>query len=169
MKYSKRPKIDVPLQPIDLWLDRFSFLLFFLIWFYALFNFFNLPDSIPLHFDAHGNADSFGSKNGIWILMGLMTFMFAGLYVLGKFPNLHNYTVQITEDNALKNYRFSTRILRIVNLFDLLLFAYIIKKTMTYNGDNSSELGCWFLPFVLGVSGVFLIFIFIYASKLNSK
>lgn len=165
----KRPKINVPLLPFDLWVDRFSFLIFFLIWLYTIVNFANLPDTIPLHFDAKGNADGFGSKQNVWLLLGLMTLLFVGIHILGKHPHLHSYTVAITEENALKNYRFSSRILRIVNFFDLLLFAYIIKKTVTFNDKEIIQPDSWFLPIVLGSSSIFLIAIFIYTKKINSK
>lgn len=166
----KKPRINVPLTPIDLWVERCSFFIFFLIWAYVLLNYNSIPETVPLHFDAQGNADNFGSKHNIWILMGIMTLLFIGIYILGKSARyLRNYTVTITEDNALKNYRFSARILRIVNLFDLLLFAYIVKTTMAINHEKTSQLGSWFLPLVLGSSGIFLVAIFIYAAKLNSK
>lgn len=160
----KRPKIKVPLTPLDLWTDRFSFFIFFLIWGFVLLNYSNVPETIPLHFDAQGNADNFGTKQNIWLMMGIMTFLFLGIYILGKYPHLHNYTVSITKDNALKNYRFSTRILRIVNLLDLLLFSYIVSSIMTVNKENMLQLGNWFLPIVFGGSVIFIIAIIIYSS-----
>jgi len=165
----KKPRIDVPLTPFDLWMDRFSFFIFFAIWTYVVLNYSNIPETIPLHFDAQGNADHFGSKQSIWLLMGIMSLLFVGIYILGKYPHLHNYTINITEQNALKNYRFSTRLLRFVNLFDLILFAYIVKQTLRAEVETTSRLGSWFLPLMLGGSGIFLIAVFIYVNKLNSN
>lgn len=101
--------------------------------------------------------------------MGVFSSIFIGLYILNKYPHLHNYTVKITEENALKNYRFSTRILRVVNFLNLLLLAYILKTMMTPHEKQDTELGSWFSPLIIIGSLVLIIFIFVSANKLNSK
>lgn len=164
----KRPKINIPLTPLELWVDRISFLIFFSIWFYVLAHFSELPEVIPTHYDGRGVADAFGSKQSIWLMMGIFSFMFIGIFILNKFPHLHNYTVKITQKNALKNYRFSTRILRVVNLFNLLLLAYILKTMMNPEDQQSHSLGRWFLPLIMMGSVVLIIYIFVKANKINS-
>lgn len=167
--FEKRPKIIVPQNSIDLWIDRFSFLLFFIIWLSVFVYYPDLPDEIPTHFNGRGQADAFGSKQSIWILMGVFSSIFIGIYILNKYPHLHNYTVKITEENALKNYRFSTRVLRVVNFLNLLLLAYILKTMMTPNEKQSTAFGGWFLPTTMIGSLVLIIYIFVKANKINSK
>jgi uncharacterized membrane protein len=167
--FEKRPKITVPQNSTDLWIDRISFLLFFLIWLSVLVYYPNLPDEIPTHYNGRGQADAFDSKQSIWILMGVFSSIFIGIYILNKYPHLHNYTVKITEENALKNYRFSTRILRVVNFSNLLLLAYILKTMISPYKKQSTELGGWFLPIIIIGSLVFIIYIFVKANKINSK
>ena len=167
--FEKRPKLTVPLTTSDLWIDRASFLVFFLIWISVFVYYPGLPDEIPTHFNGRGEADAFGSKQSIWMLMGVFSSIFIGLYILNKYPHLHNYTVKITEQNALKNYRFSTRILRVVNFLNLLLLAYILKTMMTPHEKQDTELGSWFSPLIIIGSLVLIIFIFVSANKLNSK
>lgn len=166
--FEKRPKIVVPLTPFDLWIDRISFLLFFSIWMYVLVHYAELPEIIPTHFNGRGEADAFGSKQSIWLLIGIFSSIFIGIYFLNKFPHLHNYTVKITQKNALKNYRFSTRILRVVNFFNLLLLAYILKTMMKPAEHQSNTLGGWFLPIIIIGSLVLIIYIFVKANKINS-
>ena len=101
--------------------------------------------------------------------MGVFSSIFIGIYILNKYPHLHNYTVKITEENALKNYRFSTRILRVVNFSNLLLLAYILKTMISPYEKQSTELGGWFLPIIIIGSLVFIIYIFVKANKINSK
>ncbi len=167
--FEKRPKITVPQNSTDLWIDRFSFLLFFIIWLSVFVYYPDLPDEIPTHFNGRGQADAFGSKQSIWVLMGVFSSIFIGIYILNKYPHLHNYTVKITEKNALKNYRFSTRILRVVNFFNLLLLAFILKTMITPNDEQNTELGGWFLPTIIIGSLVLIIYIFVKANKINSK
>lgn len=167
--FEKRPKITVPQNSTDLWIDRFSFLLFFIIWLSVFVYYPDLPNEIPTHFNGRGQADAFGSKQSIWILMGVFSSIFIGIYILNKYPHLHNYTVKITEENALKNYRFSTRILRVVNFLNLLLLAYILKTMMTPYEKQSTAFGGWFLPTIMIGSLVLIIYIFVKANKINSK
>lgn len=167
--FEKRPKITVPQNSTDLWIDRFSFLLFFIIWLSVFVYYPDLPNEIPTHFNGRGQADAFGSKQSIWILMGVFSSIFIGIYILNKYPHLHNYTVKITEENALKNYRFSTRVLRVVNFLNLLLLAYILKTMMTLYEKQSTAFGGWFLPTIMIGSLVLIIYIFVKANKINSK
>ena len=167
--FEKRPKITVPQNSTDLWIDRFSFLLFFIIWLSVFVYYPDLPNEIPTHFNGRGQADACGSKQSIWILMGVFSSIFIGIYILNKYPHLHNYTVKITEENALKNYRFSTRVLRVVNFLNLLLLAYILKTMMTPYEKQSTAFGGWFLPTIMIGSLVLIIYIFVKANKINSK
>lgn len=167
--FEKRPKITVPQNSTDLWIDRFSFLLFFIIWLSVFVYYPDLPNEIPTHFNGRGQADAFGSKQSIWILMGVFSSIFIGIYILNKYPHLHNYTVKITEENALKNYRFSKRVLRVVNFLNLLLLAYILKTMMTPYEKQSTAFGGWFLPTIMIGSLVLIIYIFVKAYKINSK
>ena len=167
--FEKRPKITVPQNSTDLWIDRFSFLLFFIIWLSVFVYYPDLPDEIPTHFNGRGQADAFGSKQSIWVLMGVFSSIFIGIYILNKYPHLHNYTVKITEENALKNYRFSTRVLRVVNFLNLLVLAYILKTMMTPYEKQSTAFGGWFLPTIMIGSLVLIIYIFVKANKINSK
>ena len=167
--FEKRPKITVPQNSTDLWIDRFSFLLFFIIWLSVFVYYPDLPNEIPTHFNGRGQADAFGSKQSIWILMGVFSSIFIGIYILNKYPHLHNYTVKITEENALKNYRFSTRVLRVVNFLNLLVLAYILKTMMTPYEKQSTAFGGWFLPTIMIGSLVLIIYIFVKANKINSK
>jgi len=167
--FEKRPKITIPKNSTDLWIDRFSFLLFFIIWLSVFVYYPDLPDEIPTHFNGRGQADAFGSKQSIWVLMGVFSSIFIGIYILNKYPHLHNYTVKITEENALKNYRFSTRVLRVVNFLNLLVLAYILKTMLTPYEKQSTAFGGWFLPTVMIGNLVLIIYIFVKANKINSK
>ena len=77
--------------------------------------------------------------------------------------------VNITEDNALKNYRFSTRILRFTNLFVAIIFAFIQYMMVEQGKGNDIGLGSWFTPVIIIVSIILPIFIVIYQQKINKS
>jgi len=93
--------------------------------------------------------------------------MYIGLLILSRYPHLHNYMVNITKDNAFKQYQFSTRVLRIVNGLCVLLFAYINYQIIIGAQNNSSELGTGFLSIVIGCSLLLPIIIFAYQQKIK--
>ena len=164
---TNRPKIEVPLEPLDIVVDLISVTLFILMIVYTAINYGDLAATIPTHFNASGEADSFGDKLYIWLLpvLGILTFVL--LFVLNKYPHFHNYSVNITEDNGLKNYRLSTRIIRFTNLFVAILFAYIQYMMVEHGKGNVINLGSWFTPTIIGISVILPIFIILYQRKIN--
>ena len=56
------------------------------------FNYTQLPDQVPIHFDITGKPDSYGSKNTIWIIVGLAIIM----YFFMRFQYRDNKSNQIS-------------------------------------------------------------------------
>lgn len=164
---SNRPKIKVPFEPIDIIVEVFSMTLLLVMLIYTIMEYKGLPDTIPTHFNAQGIADDYSDKSMIWGLPILGIVMYAGLFTINRFPHIHNYMVNITEENALNNYRFSTRIVRVVNFFTVVLFAYIQYTIISSAKGKSVTLGSWFLPIVLGLTILLPAFILIYQKKIN--
>ncbi|WP_431134984.1 DUF1648 domain-containing protein [Psychroserpens mesophilus] len=162
-----RPKINVPLEGLDIILDILSATLLILLIAYTALSYSELPDRIPSHFNARGEVDGYSEKSMLWLLPALGIVMFIGLYFINKFPHLHNYMVNITEENALKNYRFSTRIVRFANLFVMLIFGVIAYNIVESSKGNISNIDSWFLPLVIGSSIMLPIILLIYQNKIN--
>jgi uncharacterized membrane protein len=162
-----RPKIKVPLEGLDIILDITSATLLIFLIVFTIISYPELPDTIPSHFNAKGEADGYSSKSTLWMLPGLGIILFFGMYILNKFPHIHNYMVNITEENALKNYRLSTRIVRFSNLFVMLTFGIIMYSMIASAKNNNSDLSHWILPFIIGSSIVLPIVILIYMKKIN--
>jgi uncharacterized membrane protein len=164
---SNRPKIKVPFEPIDIIVEVLSMTLLLVMLIYTIIEYKDLPNTIPTHFNAQGIADDYSDKSMIWALPVIGIVMYVGLFFLNKFPHIHNYMVNITEENALKNYRFSTRIARGVNFFTVALFVYIQYTIIASAKGENFTLGSWFLPMVIGISILLPAFILIYQSKIN--
>ncbi|BAO76692.1 DUF1648 domain-containing protein [Winogradskyella sp. PG-2] len=166
---SDRPKIQVPFQTVDVVIELASIAVLLLMWIHLLMEYSGLPESIAVHFNAAGQPDNYSKKSFLWFLPILATVIYVGLFILNRFPHIHNYMVNITEENALRQYRFSTRILRIINFLCVLLLAYINYKIIIGAQTNTTELGTGFLITVIGGSLLLPIFILVYQQKLKKQ
>jgi len=165
---NERPKITVPYEQIDILVELMNICLLLLIWGYAIVEYAKLPDTIAIHFNAQGVADGHGNKMMLWLMPALATFIFFVMFIINKFPHVHNYMVNITEENALKNYRLSTRVLRLVNLYCLLLFAAITYEIISMSkGNESTFFVNGFIIFSLIVPILIVIVAIYYQKKIN--
>jgi len=101
----ERPKIKLVLNLMDKITEVAAISVLVAFWMYTLVSYKTLPEIIPTHFVADGQADGFGLKWTILTLplMGLLFYI--GLTVLGRYPHKFNYPVTITLNNAEKLYR----------------------------------------------------------------
>jgi uncharacterized membrane protein len=164
-----RPKIIVPFEGIDIILELTSISIIILMWLYLIIEYPSLPETIATHFNGKGEADGYSNKMNLWFLPLVTTAIYIGLFVLNKYPEIHNYMVNITKENALKNYRFSTRILRVTNTLTVIMFAYILYYIIQNAKDNDMQFSPWFIPVVIGVSLFLPIVIFWYYRKTNKS
>ena len=141
-----KPKVKLRLSTVDKLLEAVSLIILLIIWGIVFFNYSNLPQTIPTHYNASGQADAFGGKEEIWKPLIVLTILFIVLTFFNKFPQLFNYPVDITEDNAFRNYTIATRLLRHLKLIIVLIFGYLILQSI-----QNAELGNWTLLVVLGL------------------
>ncbi len=163
-----RPKIQVPFKTLDVVIELASIAVLILMWLHIIIEYPQLPETIASHFNGSGEADGYGSKYFIWFLPALALIIYTSLFLINRYPHLHNYTVNITDENALKYYTFSTRVLRVVNFLCTLMFGYISYQIIEGAKNNSSNLGMGFLIIVVGLSIALPIFIYAYQKKLKS-
>jgi len=144
-----RPKIKIPLSAFDRTLESTGILLILLMWGVTVITYFNSPDIIPIHFNASGKADGYGSRLTLWALPAIATCIYAGISWLNRFPHVFNYMVRITEENAVKQYTNATRMLRFLKTAVVLIFTAIVLTTyFTAQGDIKGP-GTWFLPVMI--------------------
>lgn len=144
-----RPNIKLDLSATDKVFEILGFVLLLLLWVLPGAYYSCLPEIIPIHFNAAGKVDGYGSKATIFLLPAIGSALFAGLKILNRYPHIHNYAVNITPENALKQYTNSTRLVRVINTVVLLIFAIIVFEIIQTASGKSFSLGIWFLPFTL--------------------
>lgn len=104
-----------------------------------------LPDEIPVHFNAKGEIDGYGSKAMLWILPVISAGIYALLGWTGTLRNYgsFNYPVAITEENAFEQHRIALQILAAVRLVVCLLLAYLAYAIVRSALAEQSLLNPW--------------------------
>lgn len=159
MHYPDRPKIKLEKRLQD-WVIEVTSLIGVLlmiglpVWYYS-----SLPDTIPVHFNASGVADRYGSKGTLLLLPIFGTFMFIGLYALAQAPHIFNYPTEITEENAEKQYRNGKSLIRWINMIMVFSFAFIEWRVIDSCMKGQGNLGPYFMPiFMISIFGAIAYF-----------
>lgn len=112
-----------------------------------------LPDTIATHFNAAGEADDYGPKVSIWLLPLIGLGVYVALTLLNRQPQIFNYPVKITPENAERQYQLATRLIRVLKAGITWMFVYlcwlIVNAALTARATLEPD----FLWIVLG--GVF--------------
>jgi uncharacterized membrane protein len=122
---------------------------------YLFFNWSNIPDKIPGHYNAMGEIDRMGSKGELLVIPIINWIMYIGLTVIARFPQTWNTGVTVTEENKERVYRVLKNMLITVKLIVVAIFSFL-----SINSAQSKALPVWFLPvFLLLMFGSIIFFI----------
>jgi uncharacterized membrane protein len=159
-KNNPLPLIKIRLSKFD-WVAEFIALSFLIILFAIPLIYYNgLPDRIPVHFNASGVPDGYGNRSTLWILPVTGAFMYLLMTVTGAFPQIYNFPVKITPENAVTQYRLATRLIRILKTAIMVMFSFLSYQTIRTATGNAAGLGKAFLPvFLLITFGVIIVYI----------
>ncbi|PZD79607.1 DUF1648 domain-containing protein [Mesonia sp. K7] len=160
-----RPRLQIPLKRSDYIIESLCLLALAGIWFLAFYKYHILPEEIPTHYNGSGKADAFGSKEYLITLPIVATVLYLFLSIFQKFPHMYNYMVKITEANAYRQYQLATRMMRILKLCCVLIFAGIIYLSVESTLNKTYELNGWFIPVIIILPLVPLIYYFNASSK----
>ena len=122
-------KIDQPIRYLSL-----AILMF--MWGFTAVHFSDLPTEIPIHFNARGIADGFGTRIHCWGLPILATIMAQLMHLLSKRKNIKKAEKQLLD---------------YMQLLLVLLFGYIQIQVFFVAVGKSTGLGQWFLPLTMGL------------------
>ena len=110
-----------------------------------------LPETIPIHFNMSGEADSFGSKTMLWMFPIIATILVGLMKVIKRYPAQLNYPVKLTEDNRERQQHLAFMLLSGIACVIPLLFGFIIFSTTRYVKDGTLD-----FPVLLVLAGVLL-------------
>jgi uncharacterized membrane protein len=113
-----------------------------------------LPSKLPMHYNALGEIDRWGSKLELVIMPVIGLLMYGFMTLVSAFPSAWNMPVTITRENRSRVYQCTKSMLVLMKLEVIVLFAYLEYVIM-----NQQELAGSFLGVVLiTVFGTILFF-----------
>jgi uncharacterized membrane protein len=120
-----------------------------------------LPERVPTHFDAAGNANAWGSPRGILILPLLGVLTYAGLSLVSRFPSAFNFPVTVTPQNRERLQALALQMVSMVKAEALGLFLWIehlVLQAMRQGSSGNFHPGFMpvYLVLVLGTVGIHL-------------
>lgn len=161
----RRPVIELPLTTSEIMLE-ISGVITILTTFFLLARYWAiLPVKIPTHFNFTGVPDDWGGKESLFILPVLGTLMYAIMRLLSKYPQIYNYPVEITEENAAFQYLLGRKVINWLRTLLVILFGYLEWNSISVALGDSTGLGSWFIFVVLAFTFVPLILYVMKARK----
>lgn len=161
----ERPKIEIQKEPVDYILEILGIIGLAALIIAPLLFYSELPDKIPMHYNATGEPDGFGGKFILWLLPLVGLFLYLGLTWLNRFPHVFNYPIQISEENAERQYKNSVRMIKTLNALITLSFAYMTWATINTAMGKMDGLGGLFLPIFLTITSGSLAYFIIKSIK----
>jgi uncharacterized membrane protein len=156
-----RPIIKIELDTSDWIMEIIGAIFLILMIGFPMYYFSELPEVIPRHFNAAGEPDGFSQKNIIWALPAIGVVTYISMFFLSKYPHIFNYPKEITKENAEKQYRIATKLIRTLNMVTVASFFYIGYGTIQTSLNKDDGLGTFFLPiFILAILGIIGIYIY---------
>jgi uncharacterized membrane protein len=115
----------------------------------------SLPDTIPVHFNALGEPDRYGGKGNLFALPCIATLIFLLTMIIGRFPSVMNYPVEVTEENRERLYKNARLMLHLITFEIIVFLSYIIftiGEGVQKNKAPFELYSLWIFFFVIGVT-----------------
>ena len=161
---SVRPRITVERTGTDTALDGLALAGWLSGIAAVVFSWHDLPDRLPMHFDLAGEPNRWGPRWELFVPVGISFVLHVGTAILTKFPHVYNYLVEITPENASRQYALAVRLVRSVNVVVQWLFA-AVTWTILKAAQGQAHPGIWLIPTLVAGTFVILIIYLIQASS----
>jgi len=162
-----RPRLKIEAENTDRLLEALGTFVIAYVWILTFMYYQDLPDTIPVHFNIKGEPDGFGGRETLLFLPGISTIIYIMLTVLNKFPHTFNYPVKITEENAPRQYRYATRMVRYMKFAMSVIFATIVIYIIGMVRGEGPGPNRWLIP--VSAALVFLPVIFYTVKMFRDK
>ena len=140
----KRPEYKLQLTPIELIVELAALAAILLNIALEVVYWPTLPAQVQL------NASALGNTRMIFLFLTIIAaFVYACLSVMSLFPQLFNYPVEITAENAPRQYRHMANMMRSVKLEIMLAMLYIEWAFIQAGQGTLPEVSPLFIPALL--------------------
>lgn len=154
-----RPKLEIQPSPVDMAVEIMA-VAGLVVHAIMLAHFWPMiPHTVATHFGANGKPDGWGPKNTMLMLPVLSVVIWGVFTVLNRFPHIFNYPVRLTPENAERQYKIATSVIRwlkmeIIWVFILLNYESILVSLGKARGLDYS---IWFVVVMSVSTIIFLI------------
>lgn len=116
---------------------------------YTLLHWTQLPNTVPLHFNAIGHVDRYGSRYALFLVPTLAAALYGLFHFLEKTPQTQQYRF-INEEIAPELDKVSSLMMHIIKNTTMLLLSYATISLVESALDGTSSLNMWVFGFLLG-------------------
>ena len=132
-------------HPLDKLMNRLSLVVLLGTAVFLVLYWRDIPQKVPMHFNAAGQIDRWGSKAELLILPVIAWLLYLMMTVVEQLPGAWNTGVKVTEENRERVYALLAHMLSTLKFLTVVLFAWISLCCAL-----TRPLPMWFLPVVLG-------------------
>lgn len=153
-----RPKLQVPPSTVDLAVELTS-VVGLIIQALIVAHFWPvLPHSVVTHFGANGEPNEWAPKYTVLIFPGLSILTWVGFTILNRFPHTFNYPVQLTPENAERQYGIAISFIRWLKMEMVWLLLFINYQLIMVSLGRARGID-YSLIFVLFLTATVIIFL----------
>ncbi|MEZ5041004.1 MAG: DUF1648 domain-containing protein [Saprospiraceae bacterium] len=132
-------------------LKSFNVIVLIAMFIFAISNFAGLPDEIPTHFNAKGEANAWGSKMVLFFIPGICVFLFGMMHLISTLsPKSYNFPVKLTAENAKRQVDLARQFMQGLNALIFVMLFYILWRMVDMAKGDEGGLGTGFMVVFLG-------------------
>ena len=110
-----------------------------------------LPARIPIHFNAAGTPDGWGSARMLWLLPAVSTALYLLMTWVSRYPEAFNYPVRVTPRNQEQLQQLALGMIAWLKAELLCVFAWIQWSVIRASRQPSQRLSPLLMPLLLAV------------------
>lgn len=115
----------------------------------ALYGSHRLPDHIPTHFNAAGQADGYGSPKMLLIFPGFATIAYLLMSLVSRFPAAFNFPVRVTPLNRKRLEELALSMIAWFKTEVVVFFAWIAWNAIDAARNPDHRLSTALMPMLL--------------------
>lgn len=136
--------MKIPRNRIDIAIEVLCLVILAGVTIYVLAGWSFFPDQIPMHYNAAGEIDRWGSKGEIFFPLAVTWILYLFITLLSRHPAMWNTGVSVTPENSARVYRILKYMIGTLKLAMVAVLSYL-----TVNTSTGGPLPGWFLPVTL--------------------
>lgn len=129
----------------------------------------HLPERVPTHFDAAGNANAWGSPAGILIMPVIAVVLYLLMSLVARFPGAFNYPVRVTQVNLPRLQAITLNMIAWIKVELVCLFAVLqwvfVRSARSGEGHLFPRVLPVFLVVIFGTVALHFVALFRAASR----